>query len=443
MKNIIQSIRHAAHPLVGAHSDFEPILNKAKGKRLVLLGEASHGTHEFYSARAEITRRLIVEQGFQGVALEADWPDAWRIGQFVKGANSDATASDALTGFKRFPQWMWRNSDMLDFVGWLRSHNDSCLDESAKAGIYGLDLYSLNDSMKEVLDYLDKVDPAAAHHFKKRYACFEHFGGDSQRYGLFTGTGISKSCEEEAVSALAELRRSRGGYLGLDGRTAEEAFFSAEQNAAVVANAENYYRTMMRGDVASWNLRDRHMMDSLVSIMNHLDRIKSPSKLVVWAHNSHIGHAGATQMGRRGEFNIGQLVREKFGTEALLVGFTTHAGTVTAASDWDAPAERKNIKPSLAHSYERLFHETGLPEFWLDFAETPSLSENLSEPLLERAIGVIYRPESERASHYFTASLAEQFDAVFHFDETRAVEPLERTGTWEAGEVEETYPSGL
>ena len=246
MKNIIQSIRHAAHPLVGAHSDFEPILNKAKGKRLVLLGEASHGTHEFYSARAEITRRLIVEQGFQGVALEADWPDAWRIGQFVKGANSDATASDALTGFKRFPQWMWRNSDMLDFVGWLRSHNDSCLDESAKAGIYGLDLYSLNDSMKEVLDYLDKVDPAAAHHFKKRYACFEHFGGDSQRYGLFTGTGISKSCEEEVVSALAELRRIRGGYLGLDGRTAEEAFFSAEQNAAVVANAENYYRTMMR-----------------------------------------------------------------------------------------------------------------------------------------------------------------------------------------------------
>jgi erythromycin esterase-like protein len=443
MDEVIQSIRKNSHPLDGGPLDFDPLLQRCEGKRLVLLGESSHGTHEFYAARAEITRRLIVEKGFHAIALEADWPDAWRVGQFVKGSSTDQSATDALSGFKRFPQWMWRNSDMLDFVGWLRSHNDSCLQESDKVGVYGLDLYSLQDSMNEVLRYLKDVDPEAAGHFKKRYACFEHFGGDTQRYGLFTGTGVAKSCEEEVISALAELRRSRGGYLGLDGRTAEEAFFCAEQNASVVANAENYYRTMLRGDVASWNLRDRHMMDTLLATMTHLDTIHQESKIVVWAHNSHIGHAGATQMGRRGEFNIGQLVREKFGDEALLVGFTTHAGTVTAAADWDAPAERRVIKPSLPHSYERMFHESGLPSFWLDFSEDAPLAARLRQPQLERAIGVIYRPESERQSHYFTASLADQFDAVFHYDQTRAVEPLERTGVWEAGEVDETYPSGL
>lgn len=443
MSQIPEYIRDVAHPLSGSSEDFDPLLERCANARVVLLGEATHGTHEFYHARAEITRRLITEHGFHALALEADWPDAWRVGQFVKGVNVDGAATEALAGFKRFPQWMWRNSDMLDFVGWLRSHNDVSITPKGKVGIYGLDLYSLNDSITAVLEYLKKVDPAAAQHFSRRYACFEHFGGNTQRYGLFTGTGISKSCEEEVVSAVAELRRSRGGYLGLDGQTAEDAYFCAEQNAIVVADAENYYRTMLRGDVESWNLRDRHMMDTLISLMEHLDKIHGHSKVVVWAHNSHVGHATATQMGRRGEFNIGQLAREKFGNEAFLVGFTTHSGTVTAASEWDAPCERKSVRPALAYSYENLFHSTGLPQFWLDFSKNPDVAESLRHPLLERAIGVIYRPESERASHYFTASLPDQFDGIFHFDETRAVEPLEQTAEWEVGEVDETYPSGL
>jgi erythromycin esterase-like protein len=446
MNEAAQTIRDAALPLEGSAADFNAVIERSAGARVVLLGEASHGTHEFYAARAEITRRLITDLGFHAVAAEADWPDSWRVNQYVKGANGDGAASDALAGFKRFPQWMWRNSDMLDFTGWLRDHNDSRRDVLTRPGFYGLDLYSLNESMRAVLDYLKRVDPVAARSFSHRYSCFDHFGGDTQRYGLFTGTGISKGCEEEVVGALAELRRRRGNYLALDGLAAEDAFFNAEQNALVVAGAENYYRTMLRGDVASWNLRDRHMMDSLLALITHLDKRHGTSRVVVWAHNSHIGNASATQMGRRGEFNIGQLAREHFGSDAVLIGFTTFAGTVTAASEWDAPVERKIVRPALQHSCERLFHDTGIPKFWLDFSKHAEAAELLRHPLLERAIGVIYRPESERQSHYFTASVSGQFDALFHFDETRAVEPLERTGIWEAdgaAEIDETYPSGL
>jgi erythromycin esterase-like protein len=443
MNTDVQSIRHAAQPLTGGSADYDAILERAKGSRVVLLGEATHGTHEFYAARSAITQRLIAEAGFHGVAVEADWPDAWRVNCFVKGDNADSTAADALSGFKRFPQWMWRNSDVLDFVGWLRDHNDSIGSVESKAGFYGLDLYSMNESIKAVVDYLRQNDPPAMRRFLRRYECFDHFGGDTRRYGLFTGTGAAKSCEEEVVGALAEIRRAKASYLALDGHAAEEEYFYAEQNALVVANAENYYRTMLQGDVKSWNLRDRHMMDTLLALMNHLDRIHEKSRLVVWAHNSHIGNAAATQMGRRGEFNIGQLCRERFGDEAFLVGFTTYTGSVTAASDWDGPVERKLVRPALTHSYEMLFHHAEIPDFWLDLHEYPAAAQILQHPLLERAIGVIYRPETERASHYFTASLPEQFDAIFHFDHTRAVEPLERTPHWEAGEVEETYPSGL
>jgi erythromycin esterase-like protein len=365
------------------------------------------------------------------------------VNRFVRGLDGDESAVDALGGFKRFPQWMWRNSDVLDFVGWLREHNESQSSNRTKVGFHGLDLYSLNESIKEVVAYLEKQDPAAAQHFVKRYSCFEHFGGDSRRYGLFTGTGISKSCEEDVVSALAELRRKKGSYLQLDGEEAEEDFFHAEQNATVVANAENYYRTMLRGDVKSWNLRDRHMMDTLLALMTHINRIHENSRIVVWAHNSHVGNALATQMGRHGEFNIGQLCREHFGEEAVLIGFTTFTGTVTAASEWDGPAEHKTVRPALSRSYEMLMHQTGMGNFWLDFHEHPGAADLLRPMKLERAIGVVYHPETERQSHYFAASLPDQFDGIFHIDETRAVEPLERSVAWEAGEVEETYPSGL
>ena len=443
MSDEIQSIQEAAHILTGGSADYDALIERCRNARIVLIGESTHGTHEFYSMRAEITKRLITELGFHAVAVEADWPDSWRVNRFVRDLGEDKSAVDALGGFKRFPQWMWRNSDVLDFVGWLREHNESQTNNRSKVGFHGLDLYSLNESIKEVVEYLQKQDPAVAHRFAKRYSCFEHFGGDSRRYGLFTGTGVAKSCEEEVVGALAELRRKKGSYLQLDGEEAEDNFFHAEQNATIVTNAENYYRTMLQGDVKSWNLRDRHMMDILLALMTHINRLQENSRIVVWAHNSHVGNALATQMGRHGEFNIGQLCREHFGEEAVLIGFTTFTGTVTAASEWDGPAEHKAVRPALSRSYEMLLHQSGMGNFWLDFHEHPAMAELLRPMRLERAIGVVYHPETERQSHYFAASLPDQFDAIFHIDETRAVEPLERTVLWEAGEVEETYPSGL
>jgi len=443
MSDEIQAIRQAAQALTGGSADYDSIIERCRNARIVLIGESTHGTHEFYSIRSAITQRLITELGFHGVAVEADWPDSWRVNRFVRDLGDDKSAVEALEGFKRFPQWMWRNSDVLDFVGWLREHNETLANSRSKVGFHGLDLYSLNESIKEVVEYLQKQDPAAAHRFAKRYSCFEHFGGDSRRYGLFTGTGVSESCEDAVVSALAELRRKKGSYLQLDGEQAEDDFFHAEQNATVVANAENYYRTMLQGDVKSWNLRDRHMMDTLLALMTHINRTHENSRIVVWAHNSHVGNALATQMGRHGEFNIGQLCREHFGEEAVLIGFTTFTGTVTAASEWDGPAEHKAVRPALSRSYEMLMHQAGIGNFLLDFHEHREMAELLRPMRLERAIGVVYHPETERQSHYFAASLPEQFDAIFHIDETRAVEPLERSVLWEAGEVEETYPSGL
>jgi erythromycin esterase-like protein len=411
--------------------------------RFVLLGEASHGTHEFYRERAQITKRLIREKGFHAVAVEADWPDAYRVNRYVRGAGDDGDAVESLAGFKRFPQWMWRNADVLDFVGWLRTHNDSLANTAEKTGFYGLDLYSLHSSIEAVLNYLEKLDPSSAQRARQHYACFDHFGRDTETYGYAAGMGIESPCEQEVIRELTELRRREADYLQRDGQLAADEFFFAEQNAVVVKNAEEYYRTMFRRDVSSWNLRDHHMMETLVSLAGHLSEIHARPKVVVWAHNSHLGNAGATQMSDRGETNLGQLVRTRHGDEAVLIGFTTHIGTVTAASDWDAPAERKKVRPSLPESYEAAFHDTGLPRFWLEFKKHPDVAARLMRPRLERAIGVIYRPETERISHYFTARLPEQFDAVLHFDETRAVEPLERSVKEKAIEVEETFPSGL
>lgn len=377
------------------------------------------------------------------MAVEADWPDAYRVNRFVRGASDDPDAVDALGGFKRFPQWMWRNADVLDFVGWQREHNEGRTTDARKAGFYGLDLYSLHASIEAVLAYLAKMDPAAVQRARRRYACFDHFGKDAQSYGLATGLGMTPPCEEAVVTELVELRLREAEYLERDGRVASDEFFCAEQNALVVKSAEQYYRTMFRGEVSSWNLRDRHMMETLVALVAHLEQFHSPTKVVVWAHNSHLGNARATQMGERGEFNLGQLVRERYGRQAVLIGFTTHRGTVTAASDWDAPAERKAVRPALPESYEMLFHHAKHPRFWLEFEKNPEVTLDLRGARLERAIGVIYRPETERVSHYFTARLPDQFDAVMHFDHTRAVEPLEHNAERRVGEVEETFPSGL
>ena len=433
------AIRQAAHPLSGGPSDFDALLDLIGDARLVLLGEASHGTHDFYRVRAEITKRLIREKGFEGVTIEGDWPDTFRIDQFVRGEGTDKEASEALAGFERFPQWMWRNADVLDFVGSLRSYNETRGD-AKPVRFFGLDLYSLHRSIEIVLEYLDIVDPNGAQAARERYACFTQYGTDARAYGYATTLHLQPTCEEEAITQLLALRGSAADYASRDGRVAADALFSAEQNARLVRNAERYYRNMLTRDATSWNLRDSHMAETLIELERYLGSAKRPPKLVAWAHNSHLGDARATQMGASGEWNVGQLVRERVGAAAVLVGFTMYTGTVTAASDWDAPAQRMAVRPALPGSYEALFHEAGPPRFLLDLRTPSAAVRALQEPRLERAIGVIYRPQTERFSHYFGAALPQQFDAVLHYDVTRAVEPLERTAEWEAGEVPETYP---
>jgi erythromycin esterase-like protein len=433
-----------AHELrAGEISDYDPLMDFIGDARFVLLGEASHGTHEFYRERAQITKRLIEEKGFTAVAVEADFPDAYRVNRYVRGESEDADAVDALDGFKRFPAWMWRNANVLDFVGWLRDYNDDLSPNANKVGFYGLDLYSLHASIEAVLNYLEKIDPDGARRARERYSCFEHFGADTQAYGYATEYGMAEPCESEAVAQLVELNRRAAELASRDGRAARDAFFFAEQNARLVKNAEQYYRMMYRSDVSSWNLRDKHMAETLAALDEHLSADGKPAKIVVWEHNSHLGDARATEMGRRGEWNVGQLARQKYGAQVVSVGFTTYAGTVTAATDWGGAAERKRVRPALASSYEALFHELDYERFMLLFKNGGKSRVALASPLLQRAIGVIYRPETERQSHYFQARLSEQFDAVIHFDETRAVEPLERTTEWDAGEAFETFPSGI
>lgn len=424
-------------------SDYDPLLDFIGDASLVLLGEASHGTHEFYRERAQITKRLITEKGFTAIAVEADFPDALRLNRYVRRNGVDTDAVEALGDFKRFPSWMWCNADILDFIGWLRTHNDDLPQNAAKVGFYGLDLYSLHTSIEAVLSYLEKIDPEGAKRARERYSCFEHFGSDTQAYGYAAGIGLMESCEDQVVSQLLELNRRASELARRDGLVARDDFFYAEQNARLVKNAERYYRMMYRSDVSSWNLRDRHMAETLDALKIHLSADSKPVKMVVWEHNSHLGDARATDMGKRGELNVGQLARQKYGRDVVSIGFTTYSGTVTAATDWGGVAERKRVRPALEGSYEELFHELNLERFLVLMKKGSRAALALASPLLERAIGVIYRPQTERQSHYFYARLSGQFDAVIHFDETRAVEPLERTSEWDSGEEFETFPTGL
>jgi erythromycin esterase-like protein len=435
----ILALRDRVDPLSGSREDYDNLMGLIGNARFSLIGEASHGTHDFYHTRAQLTQYLIQENGYSAVAVEADWPDAARVNRYVQGRGNDADAIEALGSFKRFPGWMWRNTDVVEFIEWLRDYNDALPAGSRKIGFYGLDLYSLHTSVQAVLNFLDKVDPEAAERARYRYACFEHFGENTQAYGYAANFGLSKSCEDEVVAELVELQRRAGELARRDGKVDPDEFFMAEQNARLVKNAEHYYRTMFQSHIESWNLRDRHMVETLEALVNHLGA--ETAKIAVWAHNSHLGDARATELGDRGELNVGQLVRERYGKQSALVGFTTFTGTVTAASNWDGPAERKRVRPALPTSYEELFDATGIPSFLIVLRGATWLPPALSrERRLERAIGVIYLPESERVSHYFGATLADQFDALIHIDRTRAVEPLERTSQWEAGEVPETYP---
>jgi erythromycin esterase-like protein/predicted phosphoribosyltransferase len=433
-------VRRAAMPVREGVPSEETLFDLVGDARLVLIGEASHGTHDFYAARAAMTRRLIEQRGFRGVAVEADWPDAYRVNRYVRGRGEDATAEESMRDFQRFPTWMWRNTAVLDFVGWLHEHNDRAKDDMDKTGFYGMDLYSLRRSTEEVVAFLERVDPDAAARARERYSCLDHASGDDgESYGFAAAFGAGESCEREVVEQLVEMRRNAPEYARRDGLLAEDELFYATRNAVTVQSAERYYRSMFGGRTASWNLRDRHMVDTIEALAEHLGRtVGEPAKLVVWAHNSHLGDARATETGTRGELNVGQLIRERHPGECRLIGFTTFTGTVTAADDWGAPADRKVVRPALRNSVEDLFHHVRDKEFLLRFDHMED--DVMRTARLERAIGVIYRPQTERQSHYFRARVADQFDAVIHIDETRAVEPLERTGRWERGEAPETYP---
>jgi erythromycin esterase-like protein len=441
---LLDVIRRDSFAFVPEPDGLQPLVDAIGNAKVVLIGEATHGTHEFYNTRAELTKALVQQKGFNFIAVEADWPDAYRTNRWVRGASADHDAEAALGDFLRFPRWMWRNRDVVDFLGWLRAHNDA-RPAADRVGFYGLDLYSMHRSIEAVLGYLRAIDPPAAARAQERYSCFETFGDDPQAYGYASRFGLTPGCEDEVMVQLEDLRRKAFDYANRDGRVAAEEYFFAEQNARLVANAETYYRAMFGGRAQSWNIRDEHMMETLESLLTHFG---PRARAVVWAHNSHLGDARATQMSAGGELNLGQLVRERLnlsrhslGEGGFLIGFTTHEGTVTAAHNWDDPAGRRHVRPSLAGSYERLFHDAGLDKFLLLLRDGPA-SDALRDERLERAIGVIYRPETERGSHYFRAKLSEQFDAVLHIDITSALEPLER---WSIDEVDapETYPSGL
>jgi erythromycin esterase-like protein len=438
---LLHALRPHLRPLAGAAAADEALVASLARAKLALLGEASHGTHEFYAERAALTRRLVQDHGFNAIVVEADWPDAWRVNAYIRGHSDDRDAEAALSGFERFPTWMWRNAVVRDFVEWLRDFNRG-RPASRQVGFYGMDLYSLYRSMAAVLEYLDRVDPEAAQRARSRYACFENFGEDSQAYGYAASFGMKPSCEDEVVQQLRDMNQRVADALAGSGADKADLFF-AQQNARLVRNAEEYYRTMFHGRISSWNLRDSHMVETLQALEKHLQATVGGTRMAVWAHNSHLGDASATEMGDQGEWNVGQLARDRWGSDAILVGFSTHHGTVTAASEWDAVAERKRVRPGLPGSFEDLFHQAGEPRFWLPLRDDPALADVLAARRLQRAIGVIYLPRSERMSHYFHARLPAQFDALIHIDETRAVEPLVTEPVWHAGEPDETYPSGL
>jgi protein-L-isoaspartate(D-aspartate) O-methyltransferase len=427
-------LRETVEPINSIESvKLDALLDRIGDARVVLLGEATHGTSEFYEMRARVTRELIVHRGFRAVAVEADWPDAARIDRYVRHLTPTGPRQEP--AFSRFPTWMWRNQEVHEFVEWLRHHNAEAADPARRVSFHGLDLYSLYASAAAVVGYLERVDPAAASLARKRYGCLTPWERDPATYGRAALTGQYRTCEGDVVAALRDLLTRRLDYSQRDG----ELFLDAAQNARLVANAEQYYRTLYYGSTASWNLRDQHMFETLDSLL----AFHGPeARIVVWEHNSHIGDSAATEMAARGEHNVGRLCRAAYREDTYLVGFGTDHGTVAAASDWDAPVEIMDVRPAHRESYERLCHEAAVPAFLLPlrYPIREAVREELRAPRLERAIGVIYRPESELASHYFQASLPGQFDEYVWFDRTAAVVPLGQTQT--AG-MPETYPFGL
>ena len=429
---LAKSMAKACEPFADiAPADLGPLLRRIGDARVVLLGEATHGSAEFYRMRERISRELIEKKGFSFVAIEGDWPDAARVDHYVRHAEF---APSEWTAFARFPVWMWRNDEVRDFVDWLRMRNAG-LEPARRVAFHGLDLYSLFNSIRSVLEYLDDVDPEAAGVARRRYGCLTPWQSDPATYGQAALSGAYQTCEREVVTMLVDLMHKRRAYAEHDGAR----FLDAMQNARLVANAERYYRIMYYGSRASWNLRDGHMFETLKTL---LDFHGPESKALVWAHNSHVGDSAATEMAARGEYNIGHLCRNEFGSAAYSIGFGTDSGTVAAASEWDGPMEIKQVRPALPGSYERLCHETGIARFMLPLRHVTAgdLTRGLARARLERAIGVIYRPETELESHYFQAVLPSQFDEYVWFDEAGAVTPLD---TKKVDGLPDTYPFGV
>lgn len=431
--DLVQAIRRKA---CSPGQNYDRLVQSLGTARFVLLGEATHGTQEFYEGRARITRQLIEQHGFDAVAMEADWSDALRVNQHVRG---DDNSTPALASFERFPRWLWRNHEMEKFVTWLREHNAG----GRRAEFFGLDAFSLRASMSAVLHYLDGVDAEAAHRARQRFACFDHFGDDPHGHGHAAHFNLPPASEAELVAQLVELRQLTAAAHQTDTAQADTAFY-AEQNTRVARHAESYYRAMFGNRIAAWNLRNTHMVTSLDTLAGHLtQRLGRPAKIVVWAHNLHVGDARATEMGAAGAINLGQMMRERHGNaQVAIVGFTMHHGSVMAATEWDGAVRALRVMPSLNGSFERLFHSSGVPEFILGKAALSALFGDQS--YLQRAIGVIYLPRSERYSHYFRARIAQQFDAVVHIDSTTPLPPLDAGAHADTdGEPIATYPSGL
>lgn len=438
--SVANALREAARPLA-PRGGRDPLFDAVGDARIVLLGVSTHGTREFYAERARLTRRLVAEKGFGAIAVEADWSDAFRVNRFVRGSGEDPDARAALAALARFPSWMWRNAEVLELVRWLRERNDALPAGEPRVGFYGLDVYGLYASIEAVLRFLDGVDPGAARAARERYRCFDGYRGKVERYAERAASSVLASCEDAVVDELVEMIR-RARSPGAEDPEGGEAWFDAVQNARVVMDAEAYYRTMYRGSAAAWNLRERHMADALDAVLEHLDRRTGRGKAVVWEHSSHVGDARATELGERGELSAGQLLRARHGEDAFLAGFTTWAGTITAASRWGGPPERRRIAPAREGSYEALFHALGIPRFAIDLRSLGEAAGSLREPRLERAIGVLHAPTSQRGE-YVAASLPSQFDAAVHIDVTTAVEPLELSPAWDGREPPETYPTGM
>jgi erythromycin esterase len=433
---IARGVGEIAHPLANG-ADLDPLIDLVGDARFVLLGEASHGTSEFYTWRTEISRRLIREKGFSFIAVEGDWPDCYRVNRYVKGLpDSGRSADEVLHAFERWPTWMWANLEVVALCRWLREHNDT-LPRDRRVGFYGLDVYSLWESMHEVVRYLERVDPDAARDARHAYRCFEPYGERAEDYARATAL-VPTSCENEAVAMLRLLRERAVAYRE-DG---PESFFNAEQNALVARNAEQYYRTMVRGGPASWNVRDYHMVETLERLMTFY----GPSaKAIVWEHNTHVGDARFTDMARAGMVNVGQLVRQAHRSDdVVLVGFGTHRGTVIAAEEWGAPMEEMQVPEARPGSYEAVLHHTGIPDFLLPFAVRGAhpVVDDLREPRGHRAIGVVYQPELEQYGNYVPTILPERYDAFIYLDETRAVAPLHMPVRVDR-DLPETYPSGV